>query len=403
MQITSYLQHRTTQVVLAVGLYLLFADFLPIDLQRGFYTASIFIKDVLVWTMPITVCAFVASTVHSFGKKAPFFVITLVLFETMSNFSSVWYAFFVAKVASSSILSFDEVASGIDFNALWRLPAIKPYWWSPDKGVMAGVILGFVAVFKESKAMTKFVGKCSDAAKWMLTKIFVRLAPIFILGFVAQMYQKQLLQHLFDNYAVLVAWLVLFLLSYIFFLFSMGAGFKLTTTFLHIKNLLPAGGIALTSGCSMSTMPWTIAGAEKNLKNPSLAKAIIPATTNIQQIGDCIVNSFLCFVIYQNFHGHSPDITLWLVFSIMFVVARFATAAVMGGAIFIMLPIYEAYLNFSPEMIAVILAFNVILDPLVTSCNVLANGALCKIFEIVWGNVDGGISHSRLDLESREF
>jgi Na+/H+-dicarboxylate symporter len=67
--------------------------------------------------------------------------------------------------------------------------------------------------------------------------------------------------------------------------------------------------------------------------------------------------------------------------------ARFATAAVQGGAIFIMLPIYETYLDFNGEMIALILALNVVLDPLITSCNVLANGALCRTFERVWGGV----------------
>ena len=49
-----------------------------------------------------------------------------------------------------------------------------------------------------------------------------------------------------------------------------------------------------------------------------------------------------------------------------------------------MLPIYENYLNFNPEMIAIILALNVVLDPLITSCNVMANGALCRVFEKVW-------------------
>jgi Na+/H+-dicarboxylate symporter len=377
------------QVVLAVGIYLLFADVLPMDLQRGFYTISLLIKDILVWTMPLTVCAFVASTVHSFGKRAMFFVIILVLFETISNFSSVWYAFFVVKIASSSILSFDAVSSGGDFSALWRLPFVKSYWWSPDKGVMVGVILGLVAVFKGGRGMSSFINTCSDAAKWMLTKVFVRLAPIFILGFVVQMHQKQLIQHLIANYAVLIGWLVMFLLSYIIFLFAIGAGLRLEATVRHIKHLLPAGFVALTTGCSMSTMPWTIACTEKNLHDPALAKAIIPATTNIQQIGDCIVNSFLCFVIYQNFYGSSPDATMWLVFSVMFVISRFATAAVMGGAIFIMLPIYESYLNFTPEMIAIILAFNVVLDPLVTSSNVLANGALCRVFEMVWSAAGG--------------
>ena len=83
----------------------------------------------------------------------------------------------------------------------------------------------------------------------------------------------------------------------------------------------------------------------------------------------------------------NPDLITWGSFSIVFVLARFATAAVLGGAIFIMLPIYESYLNFTPEMIAIILALNVFLDPLITSTNVIANGALCRVFEKVWRKI----------------
>ena len=84
----------------------------------------------------------------------------------------------------------------------------------------------------------------------------------------------------------------------------------------------------------------------------------------------------------------------------MFVGARFATAAVMGGAIFIMLP-YETYLNFTPEMIAIILAFNLVLDPIVTSSNVLANGALCRIFEMVLGKAQLSFSEDGLQWKSK--
>jgi Na+/H+-dicarboxylate symporter len=46
-----------------------------------------------------------------------------------------------------------------------------------------------------------------------------------------------------------------------------------------------------------------------------------------------------------------------------------------------MIPIYEHYLHFTPEMIAILLAFNVLLDPIVTCTNVIGNGALCTLFE----------------------
>jgi len=49
-----------------------------------------------------------------------------------------------------------------------------------------------------------------------------------------------------------------------------------------------------------------------------------------------------------------------------------------------MIPIYETYLGFNAEMVAIILAFNVVLDPIVTASNVLCNGALCRVYEKVW-------------------
>jgi Na+/H+-dicarboxylate symporter len=223
-----------------------------------------------------------------------------------------------------------------------------------------------------------------QTAEWLLTRFFSRLIPIFVLGFVARMYNMQILQQVFGEYALLLVWLLVLLAGYIVLLFAIGNGFSLSKLTRALKNLLPAGGIAFSSGCSISTMPWTIDGTSKNLHNPPFAKAIIPATTNIQQIGDCIINTFLCFIIYRHFYGQNPDFITWLQFSLIFVLARFATAAVIGGAIFIMLPIYENYLFFNAEMIAIILAFNVLLDPIVTSCNVVANGALCQIFEKVW-------------------
>jgi Na+/H+-dicarboxylate symporter len=77
-----------------------------------------------------------------------------------------------------------------------------------------------------------------------------------------------------------------------------------------------------------------------------------------------------------------------LAFALVFVAARFAIAAVVGGGIFLLLPIYQHYLNFTDEMLAIILAFNVILDPIITSSNVMANGGLSKIFESVWNLVN---------------
>jgi Na+/H+-dicarboxylate symporter len=208
------------------------------------------------------------------------------------------------------------------------------------------------------------------------------------------MYKTELLNQMLAGYADLFVWLPLFLILYISWLFLVGSGFSRQTCLKSMQNLLPAAGVAFSSGCSLSTMPWTIEGTSKNLDNPDLAKAVIPATTNIQQTGDCIAQAFLCFLLYLHFHGVPPTVAVWLPFSVVFVLARFATAAVLGGAIFIMLPIYEHYLGFTPEMIAIVLALNAILDPLITCSNVVANGALCRIFERVWGYAQKSVTNT---------
>lgn len=378
------LAQRSVQTLMILSLYVALAAYLPVTIHQSFYTISMLIKDLLMLIMPLTVGIFIAHTVQSFERSAPAFILILLIFEAFSNLSSVWYAYFSASFAAEYLPSFGAEKLNSTFETLWRLPLSKPTWWTADKGSMVGLVVGCLAAFSKTTALKSVLNQARTSIEWLLTRVFARLIPLFILGFAAQMHQTKLLNHVFAHYSMLVVWLVMFLIVYLLLLFALGAQGSDGRIGAHIKNLLPAGGIALTSGCSLSTMPWTIEGAAKNMQNPQLAKAIIPATTNIQQIGDCITNAFLCFLIYRHFNGMNPDVITWLSFSIVFVLARYATAAVLGGAIFLMLPIYETYLGFSGEMIAIILALNVLLDPLVTSCNVVANGALCRIFERVW-------------------
>jgi len=380
------LRKRSIQVVLVVAVYLGIASFLPAEAHQGLYAISLFIKDLLLWLLPITVSLFIAHAISSFEKQAPLFILSLFIFEAFSNSISVWYSFGCGHLAAGHLKTLLPYHFADTFDPLWRIPLTKPAWWSADKGTFAGIAVGLIAAFK-FPSLRPFITKGKETAERILTKVFSRFIPLFILGFVARMYKTQLLNQMFTQYADFLLWLLLCLVGYIAFLFLIGSGFSIAGFFRSIKNIFPAAGVAFSSGCSLSTMPWTIEGTAKNLDNPDLAKAVIPATTNIQQIGDCIANTFLCFLIYLYFNGQAPALSVWVPFTIVFVLARFATAAVLGGAIFVMLPIYESYLSFTPEMIAIILAFNVILDPLITCSNVVANGALCRIFERTWGHV----------------
>lgn len=378
------LKQKNIQVIIVIISYFLFSLYNYLTINQLFYTFSLFLKDILIWVMPVTACFFIAHTVHSFERRAPLFILILLSFEALSNFSSVWYAFCAAHSVADYLPILQSSSLENDFKALWRLPFVRPTWWSADKGVFVGLVLGGISALSSKNSLKSFINWGKSWVEWALVYVFSRLIPLYILGFVAQMYQTNILTHVFSQYSLMILWLILFWTAYVIFLFALGAAGSPSRMLSNMKNLLPVGGIAFTSACSLSVMPWTIEATAKTLRNPELAKALIPATTNIQQIGDCIANAFLCFLIYKNFFGVAPDLMTWLSFSFVFTLARYATAAVQGGTIFVMLPLYETYLGFNGEMMALILALNVVLDPLITSCNVLANGALCRTFEKVW-------------------
>ncbi len=370
----SILNQRNVQTIILVTSYLAFAQFLPLSCHRFLYSTSILLKDMLVFMMPITVCFFISYTMSSFQKKALVFITVLLAFEFMSNFFSVWFGYTCGHITQHLIdplKVYTDTTSTL--SPLFKLPFQKPAYWTPDKGVIVGVILGFLP-------LQRFLNPGKKIVEIILSRFFARLIPLFILGFVANMYCSKMLAHIIHHYGTLVIFLLAFLALYIVMIFIIGSGFCLKKTIKSIQNLLPAGSVAVTSCCSLSTMPLTIQGTSKNLDDPELAKALIPATTNVQQIGDCIVNSFLCFLICSNFIA-IPSAFVWFKFSVVFALARFTTTGVLGGAIFLMIPIYESYLGFTPEMVALILALNVVLDPIVTASNVMANGGLCRVFE----------------------
>jgi Na+/H+-dicarboxylate symporter len=379
-----YLKNRGIQILLLITLYLLIGKELPVFFHRGLYTLSTIIKECIVWVLPIIIFFFVAHTISPFEKKAPLFIIFVIILEMFSNLSCIWYGYFSGKMASDFLPPLKLVSENCDFKPLWDFSIYKPFWWSADKGVIIGVVIGSISALCKNNFIKESIIKGKVVSQWILINIFSRLIPFFILGFIAKIYQTKMLDNIFKQCGLLILWLLLFLGIYLIILFVLGSSFSFKTFVQSIRNLIPATTVAFTSGSSLFTMPWTIKGTAKNLKNPDFANAVIPLTTNVQQVGDCITQTFFCFLLFNNFYGYFPSLIIWLNFSIIFALARFATAAILGGAIFIMLPIYEKYLFFNPEMIAIILAFNVILDPIITSCNVIGNGAMCQIYEKGW-------------------
>lgn len=381
----SFFLSTPIQLLSIVALVCIFAAQIPHSSARAAYTISLLIKDALLIVLPLAVASYIASTLISFRQNAILLVISLLTFEAISNSTSVMYAYTVALNFEEWIPVFKTTQGQLASLApYFTITDIRPSFWSSTNGVLAGVTIGMIAAFCKPGYLSQTIFKLRNLMGLVFSKIFIRLIPFYVLGFLLYMHHSGLLDQIINSYTAVIIMITAVIVAYFLILTMIASEFNKERFLQIINNIWPAGVIAFTSMSSAATMPFTIAATEKNLKNPKFAGMLIPATTNIQQIGDCIANALLCLVILKNFGKPIPSLWVWVPFMASFTLARYTTAAVLGGAIFIMIPLYEFYLGFTPEMVALIIALNVVLDPIITSTNVLCNGSLAIIFERLW-------------------
>ncbi|WP_339052601.1 cation:dicarboxylate symporter family transporter [Candidatus Lariskella endosymbiont of Epinotia ramella] len=384
MSIKTLSKNVPFQLFLILITALLLEKVIPNCFISALYTLSILIKDLLMAFLPIAIFVYISTTLNHFKSQGWLMVILLVLFEAISNsfasFAAYGLSVFGARFYSASMIEVQEVT----LLPIFSISGMIPWFWRVEYGTIIGVVFGLIFPHIGIKTLEDNMQSLKNFVTLIFSRVFVRLVPFLVLGLFIKFIRSGNAMQLVMQGSQAIIIMIVGLLVYVLFLYLVAARFSFSRALKCFKTALPAGIIAFSSMSSAATMPVTISVTEQNLKNKDFASMIIPATTNIQQIGDCFINVFLCCILVAFFTGDIPSLQTFIAFLSIFIVSRFTTAAVMGGAIFIMLPIYQRYLGFNEEMTAIIIAFNVILDPIVTSSNVMANSAMCIIFERVW-------------------
>jgi Na+/H+-dicarboxylate symporter len=213
-----------------------------------------------------------------------------------------------------------------------------------------------------------------------LKNFFIPLLPFFILGFVFKLEHEQLLARALKTYGPVFFIVIGTQVLYITFLFLISANFSVKTMSNYIKNIIPAIITGFSTSSSAATMPVLINSTEKNLKDPSMAKTIIPATINIHTLGSALGLTIISLTTLLTFGHNIPVVSDFLRFAFFYAIAKFGVAAVPGGVIIVVIPLLESHLGFTNEMVGLITAIYMLFDPFGTASNVAGNGVFAIIF-----------------------
>lgn len=379
------------KLVLSIGLIMLFGDYVPESIQRAFFTASIFMKETLVFFMPLIVFSFIFSCLSAFQKRAPLIIVMILTFVVISNFVFVQLGYFAGDIFLP-YLGYD--AANAVQSAVSDYPPLKPYFTIPyprlistDKALLLGTLCGLYGAFWGNDKLTAFGNALKNVVQTALVKFFIPLVPLYVIGFLFKIQHDDSLIDMFAGYGPMIGLVIAVqLASVLFFFFKANMG-NLKDTKTSLKNVFPSSLVALSTMSSVATLPLTLEAAEKNTKNNTLAQVVIPATTNIHHVGDSVGIPILMAAVLA-INGFDPmTYGAFLAFSMYYMVAKFGVASVPGGEAIVLIPLLESHLGFSDTMIGLLTTLYILIDPFITVANVLSNGALAIFMDKICGRM----------------
>ena len=366
-------------------LCLSFGHLIPEDVKSALFALSLSIKEALLMVLPFIIFAFLAHSMGSLQRGAFSFIVIAFTMVFISNFTSTALGGFLGIFTFNSLDILEPFhKSGTELSPLWNFSF--PHFISNDIALFAGLFTGLTLSMTNFTKGQILAQKAQSYALRFLKLFFIPLIPLFVLGFILKMDFDGVLNLVVQNYLSLFLAITVLSFGYIVLLYGLAAGFKPDRWFKSIRNMIPALVTGFSTMSSASALPLITTASERTTKNP-LVSGVIPLSINIHMIGDCISLALLSMAILVSFGMALPAFPDFLMFTLFFVIARFSAAAVPGGGVIVILPVLEKYLNFSPEMLSLILALNILFDAVATSANVFGNGAFALLFEKTYSRV----------------
>ena len=374
----------------AIALIALFGDMVPEGIQRAFFTVSIVMKGTLIFCMPLIIFAFIVSCLAAFQQKAPLLIVLILGFVTASNFLFIQMGYFAGGIGLPLLgyttgAAVQQIAHLAPLETFFTIP--YPELMSTDMALLLGTVVGLYGAFWGNETLSSWSTTLKNKVQWALTKVFIPMVPLYVIGFLFKIHHDESLGDMFTNYGPVFMLAIVLQATTIFSFFFAANGGNWQEFKTSFKNALPSGLVALSTMSSAATMPLTLIAAEKNTKNKAVAEVVIPATTNIHHVGDSLAVPILLAAVYA-INGVDPmGYGTYLVLSAYYLIAKFGVASVPGGEVIILVPILEHSFGFTDAMSGLLTTLYILSDPFITTTNVMCNGALAMLMDKFCGRL----------------
>lgn len=357
---------------------ILLDKFIPLEVKQALYGVSLSLKSLIIFLLPVIIFGLLFRSVVTLSKSASWVIGLILACVCLSNFTSTFLSHYVGMWVYNfdHTIALPNESQGLQALWTWELPKLI----ANDKSMFLAIACGFLMSFfwsHQAQKISEFLEKIVDKLLIVMTYII----PLFVLGFVMKLQYDGVISTIVEDYTLIFAIVALSQFSYILFAYFLLSKGKLGAFFSSVKNMLPAAISGFSTMSSAAAMPLTLIGVQNNVENKELCKSVVPATVNVHLLGDCFAIPIFAYAVLKNYGMDEPSLIAYVIFTFYFVLAKFSVAAIPGGGIIVMLPVLESHLGFNAEMMSLITALYILFDPVITTANILGNGAFAKMID----------------------
>ena len=380
------LMNPIVQLIFAIAVAFTVHSKLSYDTIRFFLTVSCCLRETLMFMLPFLLFSFVAVALSNIKKDGMFFVLGLMLTVSISNFMNILISGTFGYFILSNVPA-QQTASAIGNEITPFFSLHLPILLSTTHALMIGIVTGFYNSLYPNDHVSSFINFIREFVMIFLKRFFIPLLPIFVGGFMLKLFAEGRIAGFVEKNAVTCLMIFGFLWSYLILWLFVAASFHPSRAMEIFRNSLPAIITSFSTMSSASALPMSLDAAEKNTHDKTLSDAFIPLTVNFHMLGDTIIVPIMAMIVMLAFGHPLPSVSNFMMFGIFFVLNKFAGGGVPSGTIMVTVPVLKEYLNFDDSMIAFIIAFYGMMDPIATSGNVAANNFFVVIFQKIRNGV----------------
>ncbi|RST70342.1 cation:dicarboxylate symporter family transporter [Candidatus Aquarickettsia rohweri] len=362
-----------------------FGNYISVEIKELFLSISLILKSILLLILPFIIFSFITSSLLLLEGNVFKFVGLLILCIFISNSMAIYTGYFIGSTFLDSLITAKHVSN--NQNLLMPLWAINiSTIFTNDQALLFGLMFSIIFSFWRHKKVENIIKKMSGISTAFLKKFFIPTLPLFVIGFIFKLQHEDVLEYAIKSYGKVLIIILLVQISYLSIFYFIISKFNLEKTLMYFKNVMPAAFTGFSAISSAAAMSVLLLAMEKIFKNKSkIYKAIITAVINTHTLGSAIGITILIFATIKTFNSQVPSFESFVIFAFFYAISKFAVAAVPGGVLLIVAPLFEKYLAFSPEMIGVITVIYLLFDPFGKAVNVTGNGGFAIGFSRIYG------------------